>query len=117
MHGPNAGAWFPGAMNGAGCNAFMLSPQPPAGDPMWEGHDPSEGSVWGCDTDFANNGNTFFVPNGEGPTVVDPAVLAQRALGRMKLVSADARSLRGRTSTPTSTSITGCGCRPDSGKR
>ncbi len=88
---PNAGAWFPGAMNGAGCNAFMLSPQPPAGDPMWEGHDPSEGSVWGCDTDFANNGNTFFVPNGEGPTVVDPAVLAQRALGRMKLVSADAQ--------------------------
>ncbi|MEP9385552.1 hypothetical protein [Nocardioides sp. KR10-350] len=88
---PNAGAWFPNAMNGAGCNAYMLQPQPKPGSPLWEGHDPSEGSVWGCDTDFANNGNTFFVPNGQGPTVVDPAVLAQRALGRMKLVTADAK--------------------------
>lgn len=88
---PNAGAWFPGAMNGAGCNAFMLQPQPPAGSPMWEGHDPSEGSVWGCDTDFTNPGNTFFVPNGQGPTVVDPAVLAQKTLKQMNLVAADAK--------------------------
>ena len=88
---PNAGAWFPGAMNGAGCNAFMLSPQPPAGDPMWRGHDASEGAVWGCDTDFTNLSNTFFVPNGQGPTVVDPAVLAQKTLKAMKLVAADAK--------------------------
>lgn len=91
---PNAGAYFPNApVYGGhhGCNAFMLQPQPPAGSPEWEGHDPSEGSVWGCDTDFTNNRNTFFVPNGQAPTIVDPAVLAQRALGRMNLVTADAK--------------------------
>ena len=87
---PNAGTYFPNAPGGP-CNAFMLKPQPKPGSPMWEGHDPSEGSVWGCDTDFANNGNTFFVPNGQAPTIVDPAVLAQRAMGRMKLVTADAK--------------------------
>ena len=91
---PNAGAYFPNAPvwgGNHGCNAFMLQPQPSPGDPMWEGHDPSEGSVWGCDPDFANNRNTFFVPNNEAPTIVDPAVLAQRALGRMQLVNADAQ--------------------------
>lgn len=91
---PNAGAYFPNAPVYGGstaCNAFMLQPQPAPGSAMWEGHDPSEGSVWGCDPDFANNRNTFFVPNEEAPTVVDPAVLAQRAVGRMRLVQADAR--------------------------
>jgi len=89
-----AGTWFPNAPvfgGDAGCNGFMLDPQPQPGDPMWEGHDPSEGSVWGCDTDFANNRNTFFVPNDEAPTIVDPGVLAQRALGQMQLVNADAQ--------------------------
>lgn len=87
----NAGAWFPNAWNGQGCNAFMLQPQPAPGDPKWEGHDPSEGSVWGCDTDFANNANTFFVPNNQAPALVDPAVLAQRALGQMQLAKANAQ--------------------------
>jgi hypothetical protein len=86
---PNAGAWFDNAWNGQGCNAYMLDPQPPRGDPKWEGHDPSEGSVWGCDADFADSGNTFFVPNGRA-LLVDPAVLAGRALGQMQLVKADA---------------------------
>lgn len=91
---PDAGAYFPNAPvygGNDGCNAFMLQPQPPPGDPMWEGHDPSEGSVWGCDPDFPSNANTFFIPNSEAPTIADPAVLAQRALGRMKLVNAAAQ--------------------------
>jgi hypothetical protein len=87
---PNSGAWFDHVWNGEGCNAFRLQPQPPPGDPRWEGRNPSEGNVWGCDPDFANNGNTFFVPRNRAPALVDPAALAQRALGQMQLVAADA---------------------------
>ncbi len=72
------------------CYAYQLDPQPPAGDPRWEGHDPSEGSVWGCDYSLAVPGNTFFVPDGAAP-LADPAVLAQRAVGQMRLERANAQ--------------------------
>jgi hypothetical protein len=70
-----------------------MDPQPPAGSPTWEGHTPDEGSVYVCVLDVGNQvpiNATFFVPNGEDP-LVDPVVLAQRALGRMKLEQADAQ--------------------------
>lgn len=75
---------------GHGCYAFQVQPQPPAGSSLWEGHDPSEGSVWSCDYTVTIPENSWFVPNGEDP-LVDPEVLAQEALGRMKLEEANAQ--------------------------
>lgn len=75
---------------GHGCYAFQVTPEPPAGSPLWEGHDPSEGSVWSCDYTVTIPENSWFVPNGEDP-LIDPAVLAQEALGRMKLENANAQ--------------------------
>ncbi|RHW28280.1 hypothetical protein D0Z08_04690 [Nocardioides immobilis] len=74
---------------GHGCYGFRLDPQPPANSPLWRGHDPSEGSIWSCDHTVSVLENTWFVANGAEP-LVDPAVLAQTALGRMKLERADA---------------------------
>lgn len=73
-----------------GCYAFQVQPQPPAGSPLWEGHDPSEGSVYSCDHTITIPQNSWFVANGEEP-LIDPAVLAQEALGRMKLEQANAQ--------------------------
>lgn len=82
---PNAGVWF----DPPGCYAFMLEPQPAAGDPLWEGHDPSEGSVWGCDSDFSDAGNTFFVPG--APPLVDAGDLALQLVARAPFEVADLR--------------------------
>jgi hypothetical protein len=71
------------------CYAFQLSPQPEPGSPLWEGHDASEGSVWGCDYSMAHPDTTWFVP-GEG-TLPDPGEMAERALGQMRLELADAQ--------------------------
>lgn len=70
------------------CFGFMLDPQPPAGDPMWEGHDPSEGSVWGCDPTIAIDENTWFVP-GASP-VVDAASVAEDIVKRAPFETANA---------------------------
>ncbi|WP_341925128.1 hypothetical protein [Nocardioides psychrotolerans] len=74
---------------GRRCYAFQIVPQPEAGSLLWKGHDPSEGSVWSCDRTVAIPENTWFVPNGVDP-LIDPGVLAQDALGRMKLRKARA---------------------------
>lgn len=75
---------------GHDCYAFQVTPAPPAGSPLWEGHDPSEGSVWSCDYTVTIPENSWFVPDGEDP-LIDPAILAQEALGRMKLENANAQ--------------------------
>jgi hypothetical protein len=52
---------------------------------MWDGHEPSEGRVYACVTPGATgNPDTIFGPNGEA-SPPDPAVLAKRALGELKL--------------------------------
>lgn len=66
------------------CYAFAVVPQPPAGDPMWEGHDPSEGAVWGCDRTVSIPENTWFVPGGEAPP--DPGEMAETIVKSMPLV-------------------------------
>ncbi|MEV0650103.1 hypothetical protein AB0I28_33075 [Phytomonospora sp. NPDC050363] len=37
------GAWFDGT---SGCYYELMDPQPPAGDPMWMGHDPNAGDIY-----------------------------------------------------------------------
>lgn len=79
------GIWFANP----GCYASPASPQPPASDPAWEGHTPDEGSVYQCLLDgnvgqAPQLGARFFVPNGQAP-LVDPAVLAERAMDQLEL--------------------------------
>lgn len=76
------GTWFSSQQ----CYAQLLSPQPLSGDPRWEGHDPTDGSVWQC----VRPGVTFvwlyfFVPRGETPDLVDPGELGREALDTMRL--------------------------------
>lgn len=71
------------------CYAFPLDPQPPASNPMWGGHDPSEGLLYGCDYTIAHPDNTFFVPH-DSAALVPPARLAERALGQLRLTRGEA---------------------------
>jgi hypothetical protein len=75
-----AGTWSPANQ----CYAFAIVPQPPLGDPMWEGHPPAEGSVWGCDRTVAVPDNTWFVPGRDAPP--DPSQLARSVVEAMPLV-------------------------------
>ncbi len=82
------------------CSYSLLTPQPPAGDPKWEGHTPDQGLVWlrtcpppdgsqvGGGTPW-NWFTTYFVPKGGDPVQVappDPAVLAQQAVSQMVML-------------------------------
>lgn len=74
------GTWDPSHQ----CYAFPIVPQPPAGTAYWEGHDPSEGSVYGCDYGLAIPENTWFVPGGATPP--DPGQMARDTVKAMPLV-------------------------------
>jgi hypothetical protein len=77
------------------CWVRRLAPQPPQGDPRWEGH--TEGAVYACRPPGAGEGGTaggatgggaytFWAPPGDGtPELVDPIVLAERAVDQMAL--------------------------------
>lgn len=73
------------------CYVKLLSPQPPAGDPLWEGH--SDGAVYSCsfDQDPMSPGiaHQFAFWSPQQPAGVaappDPAVLARTAVERMGL--------------------------------
>ena len=82
----DAGIWFASRQ----CYAHVARPQPPASDPAWGGHDPSEGQLWACTVGSNTIAAFFFVANGV-TALVDPAVLAQQAVGRMRLQRAHAR--------------------------
>ena len=70
------------------CYAFQAY-VPPKDDPAWGGH--TDGAVWTCagaGPDGNGIGYTFWVPPGgaaQAPVLVDPAVLAQRALDDLQL--------------------------------
>jgi hypothetical protein len=77
------------------CWVRALDPQPPAGDPRWEGQ--TEGTLYACRPPGAGEGGTaggatgggaytFWAPPGAGaPVLVDPVDLAERAVDRMDL--------------------------------
>ena len=71
------------------CYAAPFAPQPPAGDPMWEGHDASEGSVWGCDPTMIGPWLPWFVPASETPA--DPGTVAESVVETMPLVKPTVR--------------------------
>lgn len=74
--------------NSQGCYFEAAAPQPPATDPVWNGHYPN-GQVYvaTCLGGGGIGGGWVWLPNppdGYGPTV-SPATLAQRALDTMRL--------------------------------
>ena len=75
------GVWF----SDYGCYANQATLPPDAIE--WRDNDPSEGSIWLCNNPLDGDPLYFFVPSGQSPMLVDPAVLAQRALDRMQLAT------------------------------
>jgi len=71
------------------CYGFPLDPQPKPVSPLWQGHDPSEGSIWSCDPTVSVSDNTWFVPN--GAAVFEPGRVAQQLVRRAPFELADAK--------------------------
>lgn len=83
--GPN-GVWFSSQQ----CYAQPATPQPPAGDPRWEGRDPAGGTVYMCLRPGVQQAWLYFyVAAGETPALVDPGELAQQVLESMTLAVPD----------------------------
>lgn len=73
----NAGYWS----NGYNCYISAINPQPPAGDPSWQGHQPGDGAVYNCyqpQTDLLIMVWAQDAPpnSGAGPTPRDVAEIA-----------------------------------------
>jgi hypothetical protein len=83
----DAGYWS----NGYRCYVSPLDPQPPAGDPNWQGHEPGDGAVYNCFQ--PQTGIVIYIwsqdppPNaGAGPS---PREVAQLAINQMELRAID----------------------------
>ncbi|MEV4506706.1 ATP-binding protein [Streptomyces klenkii] len=82
-----------GDYDGNGCYWQVREPPPPADDPVWAGHSPSEGAIWSHNcmdgNGRANIGSGFFAqaPPGAAPRMPTAAELAQQAFSKMKLES------------------------------
>ncbi|MFC7308963.1 ATP/GTP-binding protein [Streptomyces monticola] len=79
------------------CRVIRMDPQPPKGSALWEGHDPGGGAVYTriCPAAAAGAivGNllpyeTFWAANAPSEAI-DPRVLVQEAIDKMKLVGPD----------------------------
>ncbi len=73
--------------NGYNCYISAVHPQPPSGDPAWQGHDPGNGAVYNCYQPQTDLLIEVWAPNpppssGAGPT---PRQVAQLAIERMDL--------------------------------
>jgi hypothetical protein len=78
-----AGYWS----NGYRCYISRINPQPPAGDPSWQGHQPGDGALYNCYQPQTGLLIMIWSQNpppssGTGPT---PREVAQLAIERMKL--------------------------------
>ncbi|MEU9545568.1 ATP/GTP-binding protein [Streptomyces mirabilis] len=80
------------------CTVKKMDPQPPADSMFWEGKSSKDGAVYVRTCQNGPDGapvNSTFVANGAaGAPVVDPAVVAQQAVAKMKLVGPDVASPR-----------------------
>ena len=73
------------------CWVQRMSPQPPADDPIWAGHD--GGTIYWCQDPIAldgvmGGGHMFWAPSAGAagaPVLVDPVTLAEEAVDRMNL--------------------------------
>jgi hypothetical protein len=81
------------------CTVKKMDPQPPAGSMFWEDKSPKDGAVYQRTCRNGPDGapvNSTFVADGAaaGVAAVDPAVVAQQAVAKMKLVGPDIASPR-----------------------
>lgn len=77
--------------NSYNCYFRALDPQPPAGDPSWQGHEPGDGAVYQCyqpqtDIDIYIWSQDPPPNSGAGPT---PREVAQLAIAQMQLRAID----------------------------
>jgi hypothetical protein len=89
-HDPGRGWWS----SSENCYVSLVSPQPPAGDPGWEGNEPGEGGavyVFHCPVGQSGSGmftrETGFLA--QGPDLPSVAELAQQAMDSLPLVGAE----------------------------
>ncbi|GLW34475.1 hypothetical protein [Actinoplanes regularis] len=79
----------------AGCKTSLAQPQPPAGDPLWEGHEPGDGAVYMkmCKTAGGPLGigwtTTFFWAATAPAQLIDPALLAEQAIKLLPIKGPD----------------------------
>lgn len=74
-----------------GCYYAELVPQPAAGDPDWQGHQPGDGAIYTRTCPFAPNtaqGNVWMAAGPPAPPIVTPEELAQRALAKIHRTAA-----------------------------
>ena len=77
------GIWY--APRGCYVSEVPRSLWPPAGDPMYGGKDPSDGSVWWCNPpNFTGLTEMIFISVGD-PPVIDPTILVWAAIVEMDL--------------------------------
>lgn len=71
--------------NSDGCYWRLWQPQPPAGDPAWQGHAPGDGGVYvsQCEPGLTPGGNAWFAT--APVATVSPDQLAQQALKTLTL--------------------------------
>ena len=69
------------------CDTSLADPQPPAGSPFWGGHSPDDGDLYIVVCPGTGTPTYTFVPNNDPPP--NPAELARRALGLLKLERPD----------------------------
>ena len=83
---PDGGVICIPVVDGGGpCDYDYVSPQPPAGDPLWEGTSPDDGDLY-MKVCPGPGTPTYVVRPNAAP---DPADLARRALGQMPLARPD----------------------------
>ncbi|GAA3808479.1 ATP/GTP-binding protein [Streptomyces chiangmaiensis] len=74
-----------------GCYYKTADPQPPAGDPAWQGHKPGDGAIYRRSCPFGFTGNQtlaqglVWMAQPPAAAAVDPAQLAQQAVDKMTL--------------------------------
>ncbi|UUU37550.1 ATP/GTP-binding protein [Streptomyces sp. NBC_00162] len=82
------------------CTYSLKDPQPPAGSPEWEGHQPGDGAVYRKVCEWIDDKpDGYFQTSTEWraeppPAAVDPAVLAQQAVDSMLLTGPEIASPR-----------------------
>lgn len=85
--------------NSQQCYMQRWDPQPPPGDPRWEGH--TDGSVWACVRELGYDEGQHLVtrwvwlPGAPDTVVVDPVTLAYRAIADMQLAPPQVKSAPG----------------------
>lgn len=74
---------------GDGCYYELADPQPPAGDLVWQGHQPGDGAIYIATCPLGPGSRDLWrAAAPPAPQQVDPAVVAQMAVSKLQLLPA-----------------------------